>query len=150
MRLQLAALDPRVKAGARRHLQFHEHCDGMFKACHLGYAIDKEHEGQGPDAGGGGRRHRHLFRGRGLHRIMASYMPRTCEAARSSNGWGSEQEVRFRDYLMINGRWEDHVLTRAHQSRWLWKSRCRRAGDRHRFHCKITICTRLSFGDKSV
>ncbi|GJA95297.1 hypothetical protein KAM358_31290 [Aeromonas caviae] len=53
----------------------------------------------------------HLFRERGLHRIMASYMPANLRSGALLERLGFEQEGYARDYLMINGRWEDHVLT---------------------------------------
>ncbi|RQM45250.1 GNAT family N-acetyltransferase, partial [Aeromonas caviae] len=51
------------------------------------------------------------FRERGLHRIMASYMPANLRSGALLERLGFEQAGYARDYLMINGRWEDHVLT---------------------------------------
>ncbi|MGS3140264.1 GNAT family N-acetyltransferase [Aeromonas sanarellii] len=108
--VQLVALDPqggRVLATCN----FTQIMMGMFKACHLGYAIDQAHEGQGlmqevVSAGIG-----YLFHEFGLHRIMASYMPANLRSGALLTRLGFEREGYARDYLMINGRWEDHVLT---------------------------------------
>ncbi|MGY3904543.1 GNAT family N-acetyltransferase [Aeromonas lusitana] len=84
---------------------------GMFKACHLGYAIDKEYEGQGLMQEVVGAGIGYLFNELGLHRIMASYMPANLRSGALLERLGFEREGYARDYLMINGRWEDHVLT---------------------------------------
>ena len=97
--MQLVALDPR-EAGAR-HLHFTNIVMGMFKACHLGYTIDKEHEGQGlmreVVAAGIDR----LFRGRACIASWPATCPRTCGSG-ASERLGFEQEGYARDYLMIN------------------------------------------------
>ena len=70
----LVALDPkgeRVLATCHfTHIMM-----GMFKACHLGYAIDQAYEGQGLMQEVVAAGIDYLFRERGLHRIMAGYMP---------------------------------------------------------------------------
>ncbi|MGL5815618.1 MAG: GNAT family N-acetyltransferase [Aeromonas sp.] len=108
--LQLVALDPkgeRVLATCNfTHIMM-----GMFKACHLGYAIDKEHEGQGLMQEVVAAGIEHLFCEMGLHRIMASYMPANERSGALLARLGFEREGYARDYLMINGRWEDHILT---------------------------------------
>ena len=108
--VQLVALDPkgeRVLATCNfTHIMM-----GMFKACHLGYAIDQDHEGQGLMQEVVAAGIDYLFRERDLHRIMASYMPVNRRSGTLLARLGFEQEGYARDYLMINGRWEDHVLT---------------------------------------
>ena len=108
--VQLVALDPkgeRVLATCNfTHIMM-----GMFKACHLGYAIDQDHEGQGLMQEVVAAGIDYLFRERDLHRIMASYMPVNRRSGALLARLGFEQEGYARDYLMINGRWEDHVLT---------------------------------------
>lgn len=108
--VQLVALDPRGER-VLATCNFTNIVMGMFKACHLGYAIDKEHEGQGLMQEVVAAGIDHLFRERGLHRIMASYMPANLRSGALLERLGFEQEGYARDYLMINGRWEDHVLT---------------------------------------
>lgn len=108
--IQLVALDPqgeRVLATCN----FTHIVMGMFKACHLGYAIDREHEGQGLMQEVVAAGIDHLFREYGLHRIMASYMPTNLRSGALLARLGFEQEGYARDYLMINGHWEDHILT---------------------------------------
>ena len=53
----------------------------------------------------------YLFREQGLHRIMACYMPANLRSGALLERLGFEREGYAREYLMINGRWEDHILT---------------------------------------
>ena len=45
-----------------------------------------------------------------LHRVMASHMPANTRSAGLLQSLGFEREGYAREYLLINGRWEDHVL----------------------------------------
>lgn len=108
--LQLVALDSKGER-VLATCNFTHIVMGMFKACHLGYAVDKAHEGQGLMQEVVAAAIEHLFRELGLHRIMASYMPANERSGALLARLGFEREGYARDYLMINGRWEDHVLT---------------------------------------
>ena len=131
-------------AGAR-HLQFHTNIVmGMFKACHLGYAIDKEHEGQGLMQEVVAAGIDHLFRERGLHRIMASYMP--ANLRRRAPRTAGVRGRRIRSGLSDDQRpLGDHVLTALINplaSRAVVEGGL--AGDRHRFFtARSHICTPL-------
>jgi ribosomal-protein-alanine N-acetyltransferase len=46
-----------------------------------------------------------------LHRVAAGYMPRNSRSAAVLRRCGFQIEGHASAYLMINGRWEDHVLT---------------------------------------
>ena len=46
-----------------------------------------------------------------LHRVEAAYLPRNARSGRLLESLGFEKEGLARDYLLIDGRWEDHVLT---------------------------------------
>jgi ribosomal-protein-alanine N-acetyltransferase len=46
-----------------------------------------------------------------LHRIMANYMPFNRRSGGLLRRLGFVVEGYARDYLQINGAWEDHVLT---------------------------------------
>ena len=84
---------------------------GPFQACNLGYAVAKSHEGQGHMK----RLCRHVidyaFTGLGLNRVMANYMPANTRSGALLESLGFSREGLARNYLQINGRWEDHVLT---------------------------------------
>ena len=45
-----------------------------------------------------------------LHRIMANYLPYNHRSAKLLKRLGFEKEGYAKDYLKINGQWQDHVL----------------------------------------
>jgi len=53
-----------------------------------------------------------------LHRVMANYMPANQRSAAVLRRCGFNVEGYARDYLLINGRWEDHVLTALSNPNW--------------------------------
>ncbi len=46
-----------------------------------------------------------------LHRVEAAYLPRNERSGRLLRSLGFEREGLAGSYLLIDGRWEDHVLT---------------------------------------
>lgn len=84
---------------------------GAFQACYLGYSIDAAAEGKGMMREGLEQIIAWTFDDLGLHRIMANYMPHNRRSGRLLRRLGFTVEGYARDYLKINGRWEDHVLT---------------------------------------
>lgn len=77
----------------------------------LGYTLSQQHQGKG-------LMHEalivaidHMFTNLKLHRISANYMPRNERSGRLLRKLGFVVEGYARDYLLIDGRWEDHVLT---------------------------------------
>lgn len=84
---------------------------GVFHACFLGYAIDHRFEGKGYMAEAVQAGIQYMFEVEGLHRIMANYIPSNTRSELLLLRMGFEKEGFARDYLMINGQWEDHVLT---------------------------------------
>lgn len=84
---------------------------GVFLACHLGYSIDREMQGLNIMFEVLDALIPHVFHTYGLHRVMANYMPENARSAQLLQRLGFEVEGRARDYLKINGKWRDHVLT---------------------------------------
>lgn len=84
---------------------------GAFQACHLGYSIDGEHEGQGLMQEALSASIHFLFNTYHLHRIMANYRPENSRSERVLQRLGFEKEGFARSYLHIDGQWADHVLT---------------------------------------
>lgn len=84
---------------------------GAFQACHLGYSVDAEQQGNGvmyeilfsliP----------HVFEQANLHRIMANYIPENTRSGRLLERLGFEKEGYAKDYLFIGDGWKDHILT---------------------------------------
>jgi len=48
--------------------------------------------------------------GVGLHRVQANIMPRNSRSLRVAEKCGFRREGFAKDYLMIAGRWEDHLM----------------------------------------
>jgi [ribosomal protein S5]-alanine N-acetyltransferase len=84
---------------------------GPFQACFLGYSIGKKYEGQGFMFEILSAANAYMFREKGLHRIMANYIPSNKRSGKLLNRLGFEEEGLARSYLKINGKWEDHILT---------------------------------------
>jgi ribosomal-protein-alanine N-acetyltransferase len=92
---------------------------GPMQAAYLGYGLDKGFVGKGlmeealrtliPD----------MFGPQNLHRIMANYMPSNVRSGSLLRRLGFQEEGLAKDYLRINGRWRDHVLTSLTNDNWV-------------------------------
>lgn len=82
-----------------------------FQACHLGYSVDKEHEGKGLASEAVRAVVEFAFEKLALHRIMANYQPTNERSGRLLRRLGFVPEGYARDYVFINGAWRDHILT---------------------------------------
>lgn len=107
--------DPALVAG---HAGFSQIFHGSFHACYLGYTLDEGCQGKGLMYEGLSAAIDYMFRVRKLHRIMANYMPHNIRSGRLLRRLGFVVEGYARDYLMINGKWEDHVLTSLTNEKW--------------------------------
>lgn len=86
--------------------------------CVLGYGLDREHVGRGLMSEAVGAGVEYMFRVQRLHRIMANYVPRNERSGRLLRGLGFVVEGFARDYLLLNGRWEDHIMTSRINEDW--------------------------------
>jgi [ribosomal protein S5]-alanine N-acetyltransferase len=84
---------------------------GVFQACNVGYTLDRDEVGKGVMQEALGAACAHVFEKMRLHRIMANYMPANERSGRLLRRLGFVVEGLARDYLFINGKWCDHVLT---------------------------------------
>jgi ribosomal-protein-alanine N-acetyltransferase len=91
---------------------------GVAQLCTLGYAIDGAEEGKGLMAEGVRAGIDYIFRIEKLHRVQANYMPRNERSAALLRRLGFSVEGLARDFLLIAGRWEDHVLTSLINPQW--------------------------------
>ena len=91
---------------------------GIFQAAHLGYALRKSHEGRGLMSEALRAIVPYAFGRMGLHRLMANYMPANRRSARVLRRLGFRREGMARAYLLIAGRWRDHVLTSLVNPGW--------------------------------
>jgi len=84
---------------------------GVFEACHLGYSLREGEQGKGLMHEALTAGNEYMRNQSGIHRIQANYMPRNEKSAAVLARLGFVKEGIARDYLKINGQWEDHVLT---------------------------------------
>jgi [ribosomal protein S5]-alanine N-acetyltransferase len=91
---------------------------GIFHGCHLGYSLAEDAQGQGYMREALQAGIRFVFDELGMHRIMANYMPHNRRSGYLLRRLGFTVEGYARDYLMINGRWEDHLLTSLVNPHW--------------------------------
>lgn len=92
---------------------------GHSYSCHLGYSISHESQGQGMMYEALQPAIRYMFRQQHIHRIMANYMPHNQRSGNLLARLGFEREGYAKNYLMINGEWQDHILTALINSGWL-------------------------------
>lgn len=84
---------------------------GPLQAADLGYGLDYRHEGHGLMTEALRAVCAHAFSTMGLHRIQANHLPENLRSAATLRRMGFTVEGYARDFLSINGRWRDHVLT---------------------------------------
>ncbi|MDF2578216.1 MAG: ribosomal-protein-alanine N-acetyltransferase [Chlamydiales bacterium] len=84
---------------------------GAFQSCYLGYRIGKGYEGKSLMYEALQAAIPYIFNTLNLHRIMANYMPTNQRSGKLLRRLGFKVEGYAQDYLFINGKWEDHILT---------------------------------------
>jgi ribosomal-protein-alanine N-acetyltransferase len=91
---------------------------GAFQSCVLGYNLAEAEQGKGFMTEAVEGVVDFAFGEWGLHRVAANYMPRNERSAAVLRRCGFRIEGTAPAYLLINGRWEDHVLTAITNSGW--------------------------------
>lgn len=91
---------------------------GAFQSANLGYALAATDQGRGYMTEAVSAMVAFAFEEWGLHRVAASHLPRNVRSAAVLERCGFRVEGHARDYLMIDGRWEDHVLTAITNPGW--------------------------------
>ncbi|MCP3163237.1 GNAT family N-acetyltransferase [Myxococcus qinghaiensis] len=84
---------------------------GPLQAVTLGYGLDHRHEGRGLMTEALRAVCAHAFTTMGLHRIQANHLPENLRSAAVLRRLGFTVEGYARDFLRIDGRWRDHILT---------------------------------------
>jgi ribosomal-protein-alanine N-acetyltransferase len=84
---------------------------GALQSCVLGYNLAHDQQGKGYMTEAVNGAVQFAFERWRLHRVSASHMPRNLRSASVLRRCGFQVEGLAPAYLLINGRWEDHVLT---------------------------------------
>ena len=82
---------------------------GAFQSCFISYKIDHTLWGRGCGSEAIAYGAEWAFRALGLHRVEANIMPRNTASRRAAAKAGFVEEGLSRQYLKINGVWEDHI-----------------------------------------
>lgn len=91
---------------------------GVAQMCNLGYSLGERFVGRGYMHEALEGAIGYAFEALNLHRIQANYMPHNERSAKVLAGLGFVIEGEARDYLKINGAWQDHVLTSLTNPKW--------------------------------
>ncbi|MEH2282553.1 MAG: ribosomal protein S5-alanine N-acetyltransferase [Nostoc sp.] len=91
---------------------------GAAHFCYVGYSLAENKQGKGYMTEGLKTATQYLFQELNFHRVMANYMPHNRRSGNVLKRLGFVIEGYARDYLLINGQWEDHVLTSLTNSNW--------------------------------
>jgi [ribosomal protein S5]-alanine N-acetyltransferase len=91
---------------------------GAFQSCVLGYNLAAGEQGKGYMTEAVRGAVAFAFETWKLHRIAANYMPRNTRSAAVLERCGFKIEGHSPAYLLIDGRWEDHVLTAIINPSW--------------------------------
>lgn len=91
---------------------------GAFQSCVLGYNLAAGEQGKGYMTEAVRGAVAFAFETWKLHRIAANYMPRNTRSAAVLERCGFKIEGHAPAYLLIDGRWEDHVLTAITNPSW--------------------------------
>jgi len=91
---------------------------GAFQSCVLGYNLAAGEQGKGYMTEAVRGAVAFAFEAWKLHRVAANYMPRNTRSAAVLERCGFKIEGHAPAYLLIDGRWEDHVLTAITNPSW--------------------------------
>ncbi|MBE8970045.1 GNAT family N-acetyltransferase [Nostocales cyanobacterium LEGE 12452] len=91
---------------------------GVAHFCYVGYSLAENKQGKGYMTEGLKSATQYLFQELNFHRVMANYMPHNRRSGNVLKRLGFVVEGYARDYLLINGQWEDHILTSLTNPHW--------------------------------
>ena len=91
---------------------------GPFQAAYLGYSLAEREQGKGLMHEALTLLLRFAFTELNLHRIMANFIPSNERSGAVLERLGFIVEGRAKDYLRINGVWQEHVLTSLTNPAW--------------------------------
>ncbi|AVF95494.1 30S ribosomal protein S5 alanine N-acetyltransferase [Vibrio diabolicus] len=89
-----------------------------FYSCNVGYSLAEKAQGHGYMRRGLTMACDYMFNVQKLHRIQAGYMPHNKRSESVLEHVGFSKEGYAKDYLLINGEWQDHVLTSLINPNW--------------------------------
>jgi [ribosomal protein S5]-alanine N-acetyltransferase len=91
---------------------------GASHSCSIGYGLAESAQGHGYMVEAVRAAVDFAFRDLHLHRVTACYIPHNRRSGNVLRSAGFTVEGYARDYLCIDGRWEDHVMTALVNPEW--------------------------------
>jgi ribosomal-protein-alanine N-acetyltransferase len=91
---------------------------GMSHSCSLGYSLAASQEGKGYMSEALKVAIDYVFNSLNLRRITAAYIPHNQRSGKLLKRLGFRVDGFCQDYVMINGEWEDHILTSLINYNW--------------------------------
>ncbi len=91
---------------------------GVFQSSVIGYNLAEAEQGRGYMTEAVAGVVAYAFSAWNLHRVAANYMPRNERSAAVLKRCGFRVEGLAPSYLLINGSWEDHVLSSITNPGW--------------------------------
>ena len=99
-------------------INYNNFIHGAFHSCFLGFKISEDTQNKGLITEALRASTTYVFKQLNLHRIGANYMPRNRASAKVLEKGGFKQGGIAEDYLYINGKWEQHMLTSLINNNW--------------------------------
>jgi ribosomal-protein-alanine N-acetyltransferase len=114
-------LTPRRNDGAAvlGRVNFSNVVRGAFHAAHLGFELRRAAEGRGLMHEALTAALAYAFGPWNLHRVMANHLPDNARSEKLLRRLGFEREGLAKAYLLIDGRWQDHVLNSLVNPDWI-------------------------------
>ena len=108
LRLNLYEIEGKELVGMINFTSFER---GPFQNCRLGYKLGQRFQGQGLMNEALTVGMAYIFEELKFHRIEANYIPMNHRSGNVLKALGFEEHGLARNYLKINGKWQDHLLT---------------------------------------
>nr|WP_180980301.1 GNAT family N-acetyltransferase [Vibrio sp. A1-b2] len=86
--------------------------------CNVGYSLACDAQGKGTMTRALQMACNYMFSVQNMHRIMAAYIPRNKRSESVLERVGFSHEGHAKDYILINGKWEDHNLMSLINAHW--------------------------------
>lgn len=115
LRLNLILKDTNELIGMANFTNFER---GPFQCCRLGYKIGERFQGHGYMSEALECAIKYLFSELSFHRIEANYITSNKRSGAVLKRLGFVEHGVAKDYLLIAGKWQDHVLTSLTNHDW--------------------------------
>jgi len=99
-------------------VNFNNFVRGAAQFCYLGYSLAEIEQGKGYMAEALQAAINYVFKELNMHRVMANYIPQNHRSGNVLKKLGFVVEGYARKYLLINGQWQDHILTSLTNKNW--------------------------------